>query len=142
MVRQQQLSRRGFIGLTAMGTAGLAACGSASEASSGPVSISGTYGIHIQGFDWGCAVDQVIVALDAPLDNVEASDFAVTETKMATDYTDPAMAQVESSVPRTVTETALSDDGKTLTLTLACGPIDGSSLEYTANMPSDGSESP
>lgn len=144
MSKVSSLTRRSFMGIAAATSAMLAACGGAqgsAEQPAGPVSITGTYDVHVQGFDWGCAVDQVSIALSAPLDGIDPTALMVTETKMATDYTDPAMAQVESSVPRTVSNAALSDDGSVLTLTLACGPIDGSSLEYTANIAPDGTAS-
>jgi len=89
--------------------------------------IAGTYDIHIQGYDWGCGVDKVNLTLDEPLDAVDAGDFLVMENKQATDYTDETFPVIEVSLSRAVEKAELSDDGKTVTLTLACSPMDGDS---------------
>ena len=67
-----QLTRRTFVG-SALGTAaamGLAACGATgggNAAASGEKALTGTYAIHVGGYDWGPGVDKAIITLDAPL---------------------------------------------------------------------------
>ena len=130
----KSMTRKSFLGVAGIVAATLSACGQSgastdagSATDADGVAVSGTYAQHIQGFDWGCGVDKVTISLDTPLDAVEATDLAVTETKMATDWTDETFPVVETTIPRTVTAATLSDDGKTLELDLACVPDDGDS---------------
>ena len=123
----------GTIGIT---SAALAACGnngasstsgSAGNAVTGDgTTITGTYTRHIQGFDWGCGIDKVTLTLNAPLDAVDPSDFDVSETKMATDFTKDSFPIVEVTIPRIVNSAVINDDG-TVDLELECTPDDGDS---------------
>ena len=44
-------------------------------------SIEGFYSIEVNGYDWGCAVDKVIVTLNEKIDNIAIDSFEVEETK-------------------------------------------------------------
>ncbi|MDO4807138.1 MAG: prolyl oligopeptidase family serine peptidase [Coriobacteriales bacterium] len=81
--------------------------------------------MHIQGYDWGCGVDKVTLTLDAPLDAVDGGTFMISETKMATDFTDETFPIVETTIPRLINDVSLGDDGKTVEFELACAPNDG-----------------
>ncbi|MBR3313729.1 MAG: hypothetical protein IKG18_06295 [Atopobiaceae bacterium] len=107
------------------GDTGDAAATDAATTAADGKTISGTYKKHVQGFDWGAGVDVATVTLDAPLDSADATNFEVTETKMATDFTDETFPIVEVTIPRPVTAATLEDEGKTLKLELACAPNDG-----------------
>lgn len=63
--------------------------------------ISGTYTAHITGDDWGCGVDKIIMHLDHKVDSIES--LKITETKVVTDWTDPAFATKTQSFPRKIT---------------------------------------
>ncbi len=144
-------TRRSFLGGSAiLAGAALAACGSqgaeteqaatteaettdatTSEASSANA-ISGTYSIHVQGYDWGCSVDKATVTLDQALDTISVDDLVVTETKQVTDWTDTENYPViEDTFDREVTAATLGDDGKTIELEFYCSPDQGSPLLYT-----------
>ena len=147
-------TRRTFLGASAVlaGTA-LVACGSSStdeaatdtaetteaeatdtettDTAAAGAGITGTYAIHVQGYDWGCGVDKVTLTLDEAIETVAAEDFAITETKQATDFTDDTFPVVEVTVDRQVTAATLGEDGKTIELELYCSPSDGSPLLYT-----------
>lgn len=108
------MTRRGFLGASSCAALMLAACGGAfedgsSETASGAVDISGTYKRFVQGDDWGCGVSKVTLALTAPLDTVDASTFSVSETKDATDWTDPEFAVKEMTLPLPVADAYLVD---------------------------------
>ncbi|MDO4537155.1 MAG: prolyl oligopeptidase family serine peptidase [Coriobacteriales bacterium] len=132
-----QMTRRGFLGMAGLAGLSLVACGnnaastssnaSSSAAESAAEGISGKYAIHIQGYDWGCGVDKATVTLDSALSSASAADFAVSEYKQTTDFTDQSFPVIEAEIPRTVTNATLSEDGKTLELELACSPSDGDS---------------
>lgn len=133
------ITRRAFVG--AVGTAGitLAACGGSASSDTEDTSaattdtaegnaITGSYAIHIQGYDWGCGVDKVSVALDAALDKIDAADLEVAEVKTTiVGGPDEGYPLGEVTVPRTITAATLSDDGKVIELELACSPSDGDS---------------
>ncbi|MDO4808042.1 MAG: hypothetical protein Q4A07_12450 [Coriobacteriales bacterium] len=127
---RSNITRRAFVGAVSTASVALAACGGQQSGESGDSAttdnaLTGTYSIHIQGYDWGCGVDKVTVALDAALDAIDAADLEVAEVKMACDFTDETFPIVETTVPRTIKSASLSDDGKTLELELACAPNDG-----------------
>lgn len=113
------MTRRAFVGTTGICGLTLAACGASedtaadattdttadagtTEAKDG-LTIKGTYKKHVEGFDWGCGVSHATIELEAPLDAVSETDFTVTETKMATDFTDETFPINEVTIPRTVT---------------------------------------
>ena len=111
-MRKTNMTRRTFVGCAAL--AALATGCSAEEASTDTATsggaeaggatagaVTGTYDRFVQGDDWGCGVSVVTLALDAPLDVVDATTFAVSETKDATDWTDPefAVTSVTNELP-------------------------------------------
>ena len=99
---------------TAATVAGLtvAACGtSGGDAPTGGVTdITGTYKRFVQGDDWGCGVSKVTLSLSAPIDAVDATTFAVSETKDATDWTDPEFAVKETTNELPVADAYLVDE--------------------------------
>jgi predicted esterase len=127
------LSRRAFLG--AAGAAGLtlAACNGNGDGSSEPASftgtITGTYTMHVQGYDYGAGVDKITLTLDAPLDAVAPEDLVVSEHKQATDWTAEGFPVVEADFERVVTNATVS--GKDVELELACDPDNGSPFLYT-----------
>ena len=133
---EANMTRRAFMGTIGITSAALAACGnngasstsgSAGNSAAGDgTTITGTYTRHIQGFDWGCGIDKVTLTLSAPLDAVDPSDFDVSETKMATDFTKDSFPIVEVTIPRIVNSAVINDDG-TVDLELECTPDDGDS---------------
>lgn len=137
------MSRRAFMGAAAASGIVLAACGSSGSGddSAAPAvnDITGTYDIHIQGYDWGPGVDKAYLTLSAPLDAVEASTFVVTETKQVTDWSDETYPVVEATLDRQVTGARLIDaDGNETSepsnrveIDLLCSPADGSPLLFT-----------
>lgn len=137
------MTRRTFLGggSLAMGAI-LAACSNTSAASDtsatsaastadstapSAAAITGTFTTHVQGYDWGCGVDQVILSLDQPLEGATAADFSIIEHKQATDFTSESFPIVEVDIPRTIKAVSSSADNKTVTIDLACAPDDGDS---------------
>ncbi len=119
----------------------LAACSSSDdeETTSGSDTVSGTYSIYVQGDDWGCGVSKAYITLDYVVDEVEADDFVVTETKQTTDWTDETYPVIETTVDRTVEDAYLVDEDGNETdeasqyvcLELYISPDEGSPLLYT-----------
>jgi len=111
-MRKTNVTRRTLVGVAALAALG---CGcsadktstdtaSTDEATSSDAAagaITGTYDRFVQGDDWGCGVKTVTLTLDAPLDTVDVTTFAVSETKDATDWTDPefAVTSVTNELP-------------------------------------------
>lgn len=112
----------------------LVACGA-----KGSDTITGTYGLYVDGFDWGCGTTKATLTLDYVIDAIKAEDFVVTETKAATDWSDPDYAVKEQTFDRTVTKAYLTDEdgketkdpSKTITLELAVDPDTGSPFNYS-----------
>lgn len=116
------MSRRSFLGASVAAVALTAtACGAQQGASDGASAggdgaatgadtITGTYKRFVQGDDWGCGVSKVTLTLDNAVDAVDASTFAVSETKDATDWADPefAVKSVTNELP--VADAYLVDD--------------------------------
>lgn len=133
-MKSTNLTRRSFLGALGATSLTLAACGGGGSAAgdgdaAASDAITGTYAMHVQGFDWGVGVDKVTITLSAPLDSVAAENFAVTEHKQATDWTADGFPVVEADFPRTVTNATI--DGTTLELELACDPDNGSPFLYS-----------
>ncbi len=113
----------------------MAACSSSDDTSSA----SGTYSIQVTGYDWGPAVDKVIVKLDTEVESISAETFTVSETKEATDWTAEDYPVVISEFEREVTNAYLSDENgnevdsssEYVTLELYVSPNDGSPFLYT-----------
>jgi predicted peptidase len=120
----------------AMLTAGLTGC---SKAQTGSDTITGTYAVEIQGYDWGCGVTKAKLTLDYPLDSVSADTFTVSETKQQTDFTSETFDVVENTADRTVTDAYLVDDdgkktenaSKNVVIEMSVDPNTGSPLLFT-----------
>lgn len=101
--------------------------------------VSGTYDIHITGYDWGAGVNEVTLNLDSTLDAVSAEDFVVTETKQTTDWTSETFDVVEATLDRQVTDAYFvdADGNKTdspsdrVMLELYVSPNDGSPFLFS-----------
>ncbi|MCF0259642.1 MAG: hypothetical protein HUJ54_07265 [Erysipelotrichaceae bacterium] len=127
----------------AVGTAAvsLAACSSSgtsgSSANSGE--LSGTYSIHVEGDDWGCGVDQVVIELNKEVEGVTKDTFTVSEHKQTTDWSKEDFPVIEADFQRKVEDAYTSDasgkkvDGpsKYVTLKLYISPEDGTPLLFT-----------
>ncbi len=128
------LTRRTFIGAAGVAGLTLAACGGGGGDDAGTTeaafdgTITGTYDMHVQGYDWGAGVDKITIALSAPLDTIDVDSLTVTEHKQATDWTSETFDVVEADFPRTIT--AASIDGNNVELELACDPNNGSPFLY------------
>lgn len=68
---------------------------------------SATYSVHILAEDWGCVADCVILALDAPIDDAAAYEYAVSETRLGLDWATYTMGEVTAE--KTVTSAYLCD---------------------------------
>ena len=133
------MSRRDFLVATgsvaSMGA--LAACGNSSSSDDaateategGSAAITGTFAMHVQGYDYGAGVDKVTLTLDAPVDSLEPTDLTVIEHKQATDWTAEGFPVIEADFPREIT--AVNVNGTEVELELACNPNDGSPFLYT-----------
>lgn len=112
--------------------------GSASAAE-GSDTLTGTYSVHIGGYDWGCGTDKVIITLDNVLDAITADDLKVTETKQTTDFTAADFPIIETTVDRTITDAYLCDENgekveeasNYVALELYVSPNDGSPLLFS-----------
>ena len=115
------MDRRSFLGASAaVASFTLAACGgtqnnaattdaATDDAATDASEITGTYTRFVQGDDWGCGVSHVTLTLSAPVDAVTADTFTVSETKDATDWTDPEFAVKSQTNALTVTDAYLVD---------------------------------
>lgn len=104
-----------------------------------PLHGQGDYSTIISGYDWGPAVNKVVLSLEAPTSVANFRDYSVFAVRQS-DCTElpPAMA----SGPREVIHAYVSDakgnireQGEHLTLVLAVAPNDpiGSPIQYTRN---------
>lgn len=142
------ITRRAFLGSAASAAAlSLAACGGSGSSApatdaggdGAPVDVQGTYARYVQGDDWGCGVAKVTLSLDAPLDAVDASTFAVTETKDSTDWTDPEfkLTSVTNELP--VADAYLADEtgakaseaSQTVAIEIAIDPSTASPFNFS-----------
>ena len=102
------------------------------------VALTGTYTAYVSGYDWGAAVDKVVLQLSAPVDSASGPVFVVTETKSATDYTQEDTPVVEQTFERGVTDAYTSDASGNrasgassyVTLELNASPSEGSPINY------------
>lgn len=92
----------------------------------------GTYKIVVNGFDWGPAVDKVIVTLDTKISEVDSKSISIVETKKW--YT----SNPSESFNRVITNSYLSDsngnkikgDSNSFVLELKVSPSEGSPFLY------------
>ena len=61
-------------------------------------SIEGFYSIEVNGYDWGCAVDKVIVTLNEKIDNIASDSFEVEETKKAGNFEKVTIANFKRKI--------------------------------------------
>ena len=100
-------------------------------------SINGTYKIVVTGYDWGPAVNRVILSLDSPIDKIDLNDLSVVESKNWYPKKQNEGFSV-SSFNRTILNAYLSDENgnevkkasKFLTLDLKVSPTEGSPFLY------------
>lgn len=99
-------------------------------------SVSGEYKLVVEGFDWGPAVNKVILSLDKHVTTAKASDFAVFTTRKSADG---EIAGESAYGTRSVVFAYVSDsDGNradssnNVTLVLAVSPVQplGSPIQY------------
>lgn len=94
--------------------------------------VKGTYKIIVNGFDWGPAVDKVIVTLDSKIDSIDSKNLIVTETKKW--YTN----NPSENFNRLITNAYLSDNygnkvsgsSNSFVLELKVSPSEGSPFLY------------
>lgn len=102
----------------------------------GPDSLSGSYSLVVNAFDWGSAVTQARVTFDEPVTSVTPEQFLVVEEKQAQAQGAPAIARAL----RTVTDAYLCDTqgepvdnpSQYVTLELEVSPTVGSPLALSA----------
>lgn len=150
--RTARMTRRSFIASVAGAGLALSGCGSEGdkdeEAAQAPDiaqtgetaadGLAGTYAIHVQGYDWGAGVDEVIVTLDAPIDAIADTDLTVTEIKQDTDWTASNKPVIQAAYEREIVSARLVDsEGRrtsrpsdTILIELACSPVEGSPILY------------
>lgn len=93
---------------------------------------SGTYKIVVNGYDWGPAVDKIIVTLDNKINSIDSKSLSVIETKKW--YTN----NPTENFTRTILNTYLSDDkgnktslpSNNFVVELKVSPNDGSPFLY------------
>ena len=128
-------TRRSFLGGSALAASALlAACGGGSGDAAGGAApfegkVTGSITAHIQGYDWGAAVDKITLVLDQPLDAVEVDSLTVTEHKQTTDWAAEDFPVIEADFPRTIT--AATVEGNNVVLEMAVDPNTGSPFLYT-----------
>ena len=132
-MNSSNLTRRSFLGALGATSLTLAACGGNATSTEGGAAasgaVTGTYAMHVQGYDWGAGVDKITITLDTALDSVTPEMFVVSEHKQATDWTAEDFPVIEADFPRTVT--AATANGNDIELELACDPNNGSPFLYT-----------
>lgn len=92
--------------------------------------ISGTFDIHVQGDDWGCAVDKIIIDTNQELSDISDCSFSVDETKLTMNYQNFQME--EGTSQRTINDVYLSDelgnkiegDSNYITIEMAISPME------------------
>lgn len=131
-----------LLSLSVVSTA-LVGCSTSSSSTAATTSTSdkltGTYAIHVEGYDWGAGVDKAILKLSNKVSNVDASDFTITETKQTTDWSDETFPIIVTTVDRVVENAYPCDengekvDGESeyVAFELYCSPNDGSPLLYS-----------
>lgn len=106
-----------------------------SEPTPGPDSLSGSYSIVVNAFDWGAAVTQALVTFEEPVTSVAPEQFLVVEEKQA----QAPGAPVITRALRTVTDAYLCDEqgepvddsSQYITLELEVSPTVGSPLSLS-----------
>lgn len=98
--------------------------------------ISGNYKICVGNYDWGAAVDKVVVTLEEFISQIDAEQIKVTEHKMVTEEETPEYDIHEEYIERNVLSAYLCDEqgevaegpSRYLALDLQVGPVTGSPL--------------
>lgn len=114
---------------------GVVGC-SASNESDG---LTGTYSIHVEGYDWGCGVDKAIIKFSDKVSDIDKDDFKVTEHKQVTDWSAKDKPVIEDDFTREVTNAyncnkngeKVDSESEYVALELYCSPNDGSPLLYS-----------
>lgn len=100
--------------------------------------IKGTYDIYIQGYDYGCGVNKVLVTLDTPIHDIKKETLKIIETKQETDMNDSLFPVKIVSNERHIVDAYLcnnkgkktNDDSKYIMIELVCSPIEGNPLLF------------
>ncbi len=93
--------------------------------------IEGTFDIHVQGDDWGCSVDKVIINANQSLSDISSYNFSVEETKLTMNY--QTFQMEEGTSERSITDVYLSDaegnkasgESNYVTVEMATSPMEG-----------------
>lgn len=115
----------------------LTACGS----KAGSDTITGSYSIHVSGYDWGSGVDYAIVSLSDIIDEVNKENFVITETKQATDFASETKDVVIVNNERTINDVYLCDENgqkvdsasQYIRFELGVSPSEGGAFLYTVS---------
>ncbi len=100
--------------------------------------MNGTYDIYIQGYDYGCGVNKVLVTLDAPINLINKELLKIIETKQATDMTNPEFPVEIVKSERHIVDAYLCNDkgervyvaSQYVMIELMCSPMEGSPLLF------------
>ena len=98
--------------------------------------LKGKYTIHINGYDWGCCSDSVLICFDEVIDSVSKEDIQITETRETTDWSSLAFPIVVSDFNREIEAICLTDEtgkpihgpSRFMKIDLKVSPNDGSVL--------------
>ncbi len=112
-----------------------------SEPADGPNTLSGSYALVVDSFDWGAGVSKAVLTLEEKVHTVSPEQFQVMEEKQSREHSSVDMFQSQggltvSRTPRTVRAAYLSDghgnavttSSNYVTLELAVGPDVGNPL--------------
>lgn len=107
---------------------------------SSSASLSGSYSIVVDSYDWGSGVSRTILSLDVPVTFVTPDHFQVTEECwfQKNTSTPPGTVKTERTVTRAYlsdsTGTAVTSPSQYITLELEVSPDIGSPLAYQPNL--------
>lgn len=103
------------------------------------INITGTYTAYIEGDDWGCGVNKIVLALNSEVEGVTKDTFIVEETKQSTDWTSPTFEIVEVTATRNITDAYNCDENgekvegasKYVAIEMVIGPNEGTNLLFS-----------
>ncbi|MCD8027303.1 MAG: hypothetical protein LUF02_01265 [Erysipelotrichaceae bacterium] len=100
--------------------------------------MNGTYDIYIQGYDYGCGVNKVLVTLEKTINHMNKDYLKVTETKQVQDLTNPQFPVEIVKSERHIVDAYLCNDigehisesSQYVMIELLCSPIEGNPLLF------------
>lgn len=95
------------------------------------IDITGTYSIHVGGYDWGCATDKVTLTLNNPIDHVDENTFKVVENSETFDYSKGPAGTIIKAEPTERTVKSVKVDGNTIELDLKVRADTGSPIVWS-----------